>query len=81
MHLFVGLENVACKFPYFIVNWIDTDIKVSGLSVKLRAEKNNVKGLGFQATKNALPDMCTTCFIPRYQKQKQLIMWRPKQAL
>lgn len=33
MHLFVGLENVGGKFPFRVVCWVDTDIKVFGMAI------------------------------------------------
>lgn len=49
MHLFVGLQNVAGKFPYCVVSCFDTDIEVCGLAiVKIEnRERKLKKGLVF----------------------------------
>lgn len=44
MHSLVGLENGGGKFPFCVVRWLDTDIKVCGLAiVKMESRERKFK--------------------------------------
>lgn len=56
MHLFIGLENIGGKFPYFVVNWVDIDTIVCGLAVvKIESREEKCKMSWFPSNQTCIP--------------------------